>query len=110
MAELNKAAARLAREVADAAGRPVIVAGSVGPTGELMEPLGALTPAAAAAAFAEQTQALAEGGADMIWIETMSSLEETEAAIEAAKKTGLPVSATLTFDTNGRSMMGGAAS
>lgn len=104
--ELNKAAAMLAREMADAADRPVIVAGSVGPTGELMEPLGTLTPATAEAAFAEQAQALADGGADMIWIETMSSLEETEAAIRAAKKTGLPVSATLTFDTNGRSMMG----
>jgi methionine synthase I (cobalamin-dependent) len=104
--ELNKAAAMLARQAADAAGRPVIVAGSIGPTGELMEPLGALTPATAEAAFAEQAQALADGGADMIWIETMSSLEETEAAIRAAHQTGLPVSATLTFDTNGRSMMG----
>ncbi len=106
VAELNKAAAMLAREAADKAGRPVIVAGSIGPTGELMEPLGSLTPAAAEAAFTEQVLALAAGGADMIWIETMSSLEEAEAAIRAAKKTGLPVSATLTFDTNGRSMMG----
>lgn len=106
VAELNRAAARLARAAADKAGRPVIVAGSIGPTGELFAPLGALEPDGAEAAFAAQAAALAEGGADMIWIETMSSLEEAEAAIRAAKTTGLPVSATLTFDTNGRSMMG----
>ncbi len=70
--ELNMAAARLARDCADAAGRPVIVAGSVGPTGELLEPVGPLTHADAAAAFEEQIAALMEGGADVIWAETMS--------------------------------------
>ena len=58
------------------------------------------------AIFLEQAQALAEGGAEVIWIETMSSLEEVAAAAEAARKTGLPVCATLTFDTARRSMMG----
>ena len=103
--ELNRAAAQLARSVADAAGREVIVAGSMGPTGEILEPLGPLSSADARAAFAEQAAALAEGGADVLWIETLSSREEVEAAIEGAKTTGLPVVSTLSFDTNGRTMM-----
>jgi len=106
VAELNLAAARLAREVADQADRPVLVAGSIGPTGELFAPLGSLTPQTAEQAFQEQAHALAQGGVDMLWIETMSSLEEVEAAKKAAKTTGLPVIATMTFDTAGRSMMG----
>ncbi len=57
-------------------------------------------------AFAEQAAALAQGGADLLWIETMSSVEETEAAVAGARTTGLPVVATLSFDTNGRTMMG----
>ena len=104
--ELNKAAAMLARYIADNAGRRVIVAGSIGPTGELFAPLGALDRDSAIAAFTEQAEALADGGADVLWIETMSALEEVEAATAAAKTTGLPVMATMTFDTAGRSMMG----
>ncbi len=104
--ELNEAAARIARGEADRAGRPVLVAGSMGPTGEILEPLGSLSAAQAQAAFAEQAAALARGGADVLWIETMSSVEETEAAIAGARSTGLPVVATLSFDTNGRTMMG----
>ena len=104
--ELNCAAAKLARQAADAQDRPVIVAGSIGPTGELFSPLGTLEKAAAVSAFTEQAMALAEGGADILWIETMSSVEEVEAAIEAAKETGLPICATMSFDTAGRSMMG----
>jgi 5-methyltetrahydrofolate--homocysteine methyltransferase len=61
---------------------------------------------AAREAFAEQATALARGGVDILWIETMSSVEETEAAIGGARITGLPVVATLSFDTNGRTMMG----
>ena len=109
-ATLNAAAARLAREaVAEAAagtGREALVAGSMGPTGELFTPLGALDHASAVAAFAEQAGALAEGGVDMLWIETISSFEEVDAALEAAAGTGLPVAATMTFDTAGKSMMG----
>ena len=104
--EFNKAAAEIAREVADATDRPVIVAGSMGPTGELLEPLGELTPKAAVKAFREQAEALAEGGADVIWVETMSAPGEVEAAFEAAHTTGLPVVTTMTFDTAGRTMMG----
>lgn len=106
VAELNRAAARVAREVADAAPRPVLVAGSMGPTGELIVPLGPLTMEEAAAAFAEQARALAEGGVDLLWIETMSSAEEVEAAVAGAAATDLPVVTTLSFDTNGRTMMG----
>jgi methionine synthase I (cobalamin-dependent) len=84
----------------------VLVGGSMGPTGEILEPLGPLTLDAAREAFAEQAIALARGGADLLWIETMSSVEETEAAVAGARITGLPVVATLSFDTNGRTMMG----
>lgn len=106
MHELNVAGARLAREVADAAGRPVLVAGDIGPTGEILAPLGTLQPADAQVAFAEQAAALAEGGADFILIETMSALEEVEAAVLGARTTGLPIAATMTFDTHFRTMMG----
>jgi 5-methyltetrahydrofolate--homocysteine methyltransferase len=106
VAELNETAARLARAEADRAGRVVLVGGSIGPTGEILAPLGPLGLDAAAEAFAEQAAALARGGADLMWIETMSSIEETEAAIAGARTTGLPVVATLSFDTNGRTMMG----
>ena len=103
--ELNRAAAQLARSVADGSGRDVIVAGSMGPTGEILEPLGLVSSADARAAFAEQAAALAEGGADVLWIETLSSREEVEAAIEGARTAGLPIVSTLSFDTNGRTMM-----
>ena len=106
VAELNEKAAHIARAEADLSGRTVLVAGSMGPTGEILEPLGPLSLDAAREAFAEQARALARGGADLIWIETMSSVEETEAAVAGARTTGLPVVATLSFDTNGRTMMG----
>src|ERR1700704_652235 len=78
--ELNRRAAELAREVADAAARPVVVAGSVGPTGELFAPLGALTDDEAVDVFIEQIRGLVAGGADVAWIETMSAPEELPAA------------------------------
>ena len=106
VAELNEKAARISRAEADRAGRVVLVAGSMGPTGEILEPLGPLSHDAAREAFAEQAIALALGGADILWIETMSSIEETEAAVAGARETALPVVATLSFDTNGRTMMG----
>ena len=106
VAELNERAAAIARGEADRAGRVVLVAGSMGPTGEILEPIGTLSSEEASASFAEQASALARGGADVIWIETMSSVEETEAAIAGASSTGLPIVATLSFDTNGRTMKG----
>ena len=104
--ELNKLAAEIAREVAEAAGRKVIVAGSVGPTGELLVPLGALTYEDAVSAFVEQMEGLKAGGADVIWIETMSSPEEIQAAAEAASKIAMPYVFTASFDTAGKTMMG----
>jgi 5-methyltetrahydrofolate--homocysteine methyltransferase len=106
VAELNVSAARIARTEADRAARTVLVGGSMGPTGEILEPLGPLSLDAAREAFAEQAGALARGGADMLWIETMSSVDETEAAIAGGRTTDLPIVATLSFDTNGRTMMG----
>jgi 5-methyltetrahydrofolate--homocysteine methyltransferase len=108
--ELNEKAARIARAEADRSGRVVLVGGSMGPTGEILEPLGPLSLDAAREAFAEQAIALARGGVDLLWIETMSSVEETEAAVAGARTTGLPIVATLSFDTNGRTMMGIAPS
>jgi len=105
--ELNLAAARLAGEVAGAADHPVLVAGSMGPTGEIFAPLGKLDPQYAEAAYAEQAAVLAEGGADFILVETMSALEEVEAAVSGARSaTDLPLAVTMTFDTHFRTMMG----
>ena len=104
--EIAATAARIARDVTDRAARPVVVAGSVGPTGELFEPMGALTHEAAVASFAVQIAGLREGGADVVWIETMSSAEEVHAAASAAVAEGMPWVATCSFDTAGRTMMG----
>lgn len=105
--ELNKAAAAVARQAADASERTVLVAGSMGPTGELLEPMGTMTPETCAIAFAEQAEGLAAGGADLLWIETMSHLDEVAAAVEGARSvSGLPICTTLSFDTAGRTMMG----
>lgn len=105
-AELNKAAVNIAKEVAAGAGRPVVVAGSVGPTGDLFAPLGALTEDEAVDIFAEQMTAMKEAGVDVAWIETMSAPEEMRAAANAAKRVGLPFVLTASFDTAGRTMMG----
>ena len=105
--ELNKAAAELARAEADAAEQPVVVGGSIGPTGEIMAPVGAMNYDEAVAAFAEQAAGLAAGGVDVLWIETMSDVSEVRAAVEGCREaTDLPIVATMTFDTNGRTMMG----
>jgi len=103
---LAKRASELARQTADAAAGPVVVAGSVGPTGELFEPMGELTHEAAVESFVEQMQGLRDGGTDVVWIETLSSTEELNAAAEASIKVGLPYVITCTFDTAGRTMMG----
>ena len=104
--ELNFASAALAREVADRSGRQVIVAGDMGPTGDVLEPLGPRTAAQAEEAFHEQAEALRDGGADIAWIETMFADNELEAAVKGANRAGLPIVATMTFDTGGRTMMG----
>ena len=104
--DLNRKAAEIARAVADAAGRPVIVAGSVGPTGEIFAPLGNLSYEDAVETFREQIAGLKEGGADVAWIETMSATEEVRAAAEAAVACDMPYVFTGSFDSAGRTMMG----
>jgi len=102
--EVNLAAAKLAREVA---GDQVLVLGSIGPSGQLMEPMGELTFETAVDYFYEQAAALVEGGVDGIHIETMSDLDEAKAAVVAAHRvTNLPVTVTMSFDMHGRTMMG----
>jgi 5-methyltetrahydrofolate--homocysteine methyltransferase len=104
--ELNKRAAEIGREVADGAGRTVIVAGSMGPTGEIMAPMGPLTHERAVEMFHEQAEGLRDGGADVLWVETISAPEEYAAAAEACARTGMDWCGTMSFDTAGRTMMG----
>lgn len=104
--ELSRTGAALARAVADRHG--AVVAGTVGPTGELLEPLGTLSTEGARAMFAEQVRGLVAGGVDLVLVETMSDLEEARAAVAAVREvaTDLPVAVTLSFDTNLHTMMG----
>ncbi len=107
--QLNRTAAVLARVEVDAADHPAIVAGDLGPTGQIMATIGGtLTPEIAREVFAEQAGALAAGGADVMWVETMSDVSEAVAAILGAKDAApdLPVIATMSFDTRGHTMMG----
>ncbi len=103
---VNRTAAQLARSVANERG--LLVAGNLGPTGELLAPLGTMTPEEAQALFAEQLIALVEGGIDLVLIETLSDLGEADAALAAAREVAphLPVAVTMSFDTNGRTVMG----
>jgi len=101
--EINLAGARLARQEA---GERALVAGSIGPTGKILEPYGALSPEEAHDAFAEQAEALKDGGVDVIFVETMADLSEATAAVQAARHTGLPVVAQMSFAQEGRTMMG----
>ncbi len=107
--EINRLAAELARRAVDElnGSRRALVAGSMGPTGELVEPLGSMSPDACRQAFAEQARGLTLGGADLLWIETMSAIDEVELAVEGARSASdLPVCATFSFDTGGRTTMG----
>ncbi len=104
--EINMRAAELARKAASARDG-VLVAGSIGPTGALMKPLGPLTPQDAFATYAEQAKALAEGGVDLLIIETMFALEEAGAAFDAARSvTDLPIVVSFGYDRGVRTMMG----
>jgi 5-methyltetrahydrofolate--homocysteine methyltransferase len=104
--ELSRVSAEIARDVADTAGRPVIVAGSVGPTGDIMEPVGTLSHAVAVEMFHETADGLKAGGADIGWLETISAPEEYRAAAEGFALAGLEWCGTMSFDTAGRTMMG----
>ncbi len=108
VSELNRTAAILLRAEVDAAGGTALVAGDIGPSGEILAPLGTLDYADAVNGFAEQAEALIAGGVDVIWIETMSDLEEVHAAIEGVRRTApdFPIITTMTFDTHGHTMMG----
>jgi 5-methyltetrahydrofolate--homocysteine methyltransferase len=107
--QLNRTAAVLARVEANAADHPAIVAGDIGPTGQIMAAIGGtLTPEIAREVFAQQARALAAAGVDVMWVETMSDVSEAVAAIQGAKDAApdTPVIATMSFDTRGRTMMG----
>jgi len=101
--EINIASAQIARKCA---GKKVFVAGSMGPTGEILKPLGNLSYEMAVDSFAQQALGLAEGGVDMLWLETFSDIKEVKAAIEGALSTALPIVVTMSFDTSGKTMMG----
>jgi 5-methyltetrahydrofolate--homocysteine methyltransferase len=105
IAEVNRRAVEIAR---NAAGDDVYVAGDVGPLGELLAPLGTITYPQAVEVYAEQTAALAEAGVDVLYIETMSDLNEVKAAVEGLQQggPGIPIFASLSFDTHGRTSMG----
>jgi 5-methyltetrahydrofolate--homocysteine methyltransferase len=106
LAEVNRLAAQVARSVADPRG--LLVAGDLGPTGELLSPLGTMTSEEAQAIFAEQLAGLVDGGIDLVLVETLSDLGEADAALAAAREVApdLPVVVTMSFDTNVRTMMG----
>ncbi|WP_323036331.1 betaine--homocysteine S-methyltransferase [Pararhodobacter sp.] len=104
--DLNRIGAEIGRAVADKAGRKVLVAGSMGPTGDIFEPIGTMSHAVAVEMFHEQAEGLKEGGADILWVETISALEEYRAAAEACARAGMPWVGTMSFDTAGRTMMG----
>lgn len=104
--ELNVAAVEVLKQEIAKTDRDIVMAGSMGPTGDILEPNGPLSKTDAADIFEAQARALAEGGVDVLWLETLSSAEEVAAAVEGAGRVGLPVVNTLSIDTNGRTMMG----
>lgn len=107
MNEINRAGVELAKRAVAASFKSVFVAGDVGPLGVRIAPYGRVKPEEARAAFAEQVKALADAGADLIVIETMSDLYEIQEAIKAAKQTcDLPVVASVTFTRDDRTLLG----
>jgi 5-methyltetrahydrofolate--homocysteine methyltransferase len=108
-ADLAAATNHRAVEIARAAAEPfgAFVAADMGPTGELLEPYGDMTFEAAVATYAEQARFLAEAGADALWLETLSDVNEARAAIEGIRQvTTLPILCSFSFDSHGRTMMG----
>ena len=108
VAEFNQMAALLLRAEVESAGSTALVAGDIGPSGSIMMPIGTLDFDEAVDVFAEQASALVAGGVDLVWIETMSDLEEIRAAIAGVRQVApsIPLIATMTFDTRGHTMMG----
>ena len=105
--EINEAGVELAKRVAVASFKDVLIAGDVGPLGVRIAPFGRVKPEQARAAFAEQIEALCEASADLIVIETMSDLYEIQEAIKAAKQVcSLPLVASITFTRDDRTLLG----
>lgn len=104
--ELSRIATEIGREVADKSDRDIVVAGSIGPTGEIMGAAGTLSHETAVEIFEEQATGLLEGGADVLWVETISAPEEYAAAAEALQNLKADWCGTMSFDTAGRTMMG----
>lgn len=105
--DINLRGVKIAREAREITGRPVLVAGSIGPTTRTLEPFGTLSLAAATAAYREQIDALLEGGVDLFVIETIGDLSEMKAAVSAAQAAAdLPIVALMTFAQDGRTIAG----
>lgn len=104
---INRQAARIARYARDIAGVPAFIAGSIGPLGQPLAPLGEVTPAQARDAFLAQAEALIEGGVDLLILETFADLNELCLAVQAVQSlTDLPIIAQATFDEDGRTPRG----
>jgi 5-methyltetrahydrofolate--homocysteine methyltransferase len=108
LSEINRAGAQILIWEVQAAGGQALVAGDIGPSGKVLSPYGELTFEEAKAGFMEQAEALIRAGVNVIWIETMSDLEEVRAAFEAAREisTEIPIITTLSFDRKGHTLMG----
>lgn len=105
--DINFWGAKIAKEARDIAGRPVFIAGSVGPLGKPLAPFGLISQEEAREVFKEQIEALVEGGVDLLILETFFDLRELEQAVLAAKEVcDLPIIAQMTFNEEGRTIMG----
>jgi len=109
--EVNQAGARLAVEARNASGRPVLVAGSVGPLGRPIEPVGAIKRTSAERMFQEQIEALVDGGVDLLVLETFTALGELELAVQVARDRApeIPLVASLSFDDESNPAQAAAA-
>jgi methionine synthase I (cobalamin-dependent)/5,10-methylenetetrahydrofolate reductase len=109
VALINRAGVEVARQAALKSGKEVLIAGDVGPLGVRLAPFGRVQPEQARQAFAEQITALAEAGADLIIIETISDLHEVQEAVAAARQVcDLPIITSMTYTRDDRTLMGDA--
>ena len=104
---VNKRAVKLAREEREISGQPVLIAGSIGPTGRTVSAFSRIPADEIRGVFREQAEALLEGGVDLLFIETMGSLEEMDAAVAAVREAcDLPIVAMMTFGDDGSTLSG----
>ena len=102
--KINREGARVAREAAQGRG---LVAGSIGPLGKPLEPLGNITFDEAVSAYQEQAEGLAEGGVDLFAIETIPALDQARAAVKAIRAvSALPITVSMTFTEEGTTFYG----